>query len=107
VSLHKIGLGADTCTCGYASAGVWGRRFNYRCGLSEERLSQMRVCDGEPNNTSGLGQGPSHRPRRLAHTLRPGAFPSLIAIRIAHSAPNRNDILITTRSSRRRLRRRG
>ncbi len=52
----KIGLGADTCTCGYASAGVGGRRFNYRCGLSAERLSQMRECDGEPNNTSGLGR---------------------------------------------------
>ena len=66
------------------------------------RLSQMRVCDGEPNNTSGLGQRPSHRPRRIAHTLRPGAFPSLIVTRIAHPAPNRNYILITCASSRRR-----
>jgi hypothetical protein len=55
-------------------------------------LSQMRKCDGEPNNETGL-----YIPyrARLAHTLRtPVASPSLNNSRIAPAGPIRTYILI-------------
>jgi hypothetical protein len=62
----------------------------------ERRAFQMRECDGEPNNTTGLvGDHPIPAvgsPKTLA---TPGAFPSLVVTRIAPSALHRNYILIT------------
>ena len=54
----------------------------------------MRVSDGEPRDANGLGPRPSHRPQRLAHTLRtPNAFPSLISNRIPLPCPTATSFL--------------
>jgi hypothetical protein len=60
----------------------------------------MRESDGEPNNTTGLSwveakDIPSARSARPKRSLPLGAFPSLIATRIAPSALHHNYILIT------------
>jgi hypothetical protein len=78
-------------------AQIYGLKFQKPIrARSLQESSQMRESDGEPKNIAGSDKL-SHRKHRLAQTLHaPGAFPSLVMLRITPAASIRNSILITS-----------